>query len=97
MRARPRPSMPVRRPFLLKVRLGLGHDPASLLEPALDAHARTRQPDVASSTAKQGLAIEHVATRRRCASEDAAAELVKALNRVEGVQSVSLERVNGDE
>jgi hypothetical protein len=70
------------------VRVGLGHDVDSLLGPALSAHARTRRL-VSMVTAKQGMAIE-VSYRAELPSEQSAGELVKALNRVEGVQSVSL-------
>ena len=74
--------------YLLQVRVGLGHDVDSLLGPALSAHARTRRL-VSMVTAKQGMAIE-VSYRAELPSEQSAGELVKALNRVEGVQSVSL-------
>ena len=46
-----------RPPYLLQVRVGLGHDVESVLAPALSAHVRSRRL-VAMSTAKQGMAIE---------------------------------------
>ena len=44
-------------------------------------------------TAKQGLAIE-LSYRAALRNEENAAELVNALNRVDGVQGVSLERMD---
>jgi Domain of unknown function (DUF4956) len=82
-------------PYVLEVRVGLGHDVESLLGPALAAHVRSRRL-VALATAKQGLAIE-VKYRTELQTEQSAGELVKALNLVEGVQSVSLTRVETDE
>jgi hypothetical protein len=76
--------------YLLQARLGLGHDVDSLLGPALGAHVRTRRL-VSMATAKQGMAIE-VSYSIVLRSEQSAVELVKALNRVEGVQSVTLNR-----
>ena len=85
-------AVPVRHdPFLLNVRLALGHDPAALLAPAFDAHLMARHL-VSIGTAKQGLAIE-LTYRAALRNEETAAELVNALNRVDGVQSVSLERM----
>ena len=79
-------------PFLLNVRLALGHDPATLLAPVFDAHLVARLWSI--GTAKQGLAIE-LSYRAALRNEESAAELVNALNRVDGVQSVSLERMDG--
>jgi hypothetical protein len=47
-------------------------------------------------TAKQGLVLE-LTYRAALRSEDAAGELVKALNRSEGVQGVALERLDAGE
>jgi hypothetical protein len=81
--------------FLLQVRVGLGHDVDGLLGPALGAHTRTRKL-VSLATAKQGMAIE-VSYTIELQSERSAAELVKALNRIEGVQSVAINReMTGD-
>lgn len=86
-------AAPVRHdPFLLNVRLALGHDPAALLAPAFDAHLMARHL-VSIGTAKQGLAIE-LSYRAALRNEETAAELVNALNRVDGVQSVSLQRLD---
>src|SRR4051794_1915302 len=79
-------------PFKVNVRLALGHDPAALLAPAFDAHLMARHL-VSIGTAKQGLAIE-LSYRAALRNEETAAELVNALNRVDGVQSVSLERLD---
>jgi hypothetical protein len=48
---------------------------------------------VSIGTAKQGLAIE-LSYRAALRNEENVAELVNALNRVDGVQSVSLERMD---
>jgi len=85
-------AVPVRHdPFVLKIRLGVGHDPAALLGATFDTYLLARHM-VSIGTAKQGLAIE-VAYRAAMRSEEKAAEFVTALNRLEGVQSVSLERL----
>jgi hypothetical protein len=76
--------------FLLQVRIGLGHDVESLLGPAFGAHVRSRRL-VSMATAKQGMAIE-VSYSIELRSEQSAVELVKALNRIEGIQSVTLNR-----
>ncbi len=76
--------------YLLQVRVGLGHDVEVLLNPALTPYVSGRRL-VAMATAKQGMAIEATyAIELR--GQQAAGELVKALNRIEGVQSVSLNR-----
>ena len=79
-------------PFRLNVRVALGHDPAALLGPAFDTHLVARHL-VSIGTAKQGLAIE-LSYRAALRNEENVAELVNALNRVDGVQSVSLERMD---
>jgi hypothetical protein len=76
--------------YLLQVRVGLGHDVEALLNPSLAPYLRGRRL-MAMATAKQGMAIEATyAIELR--DPQAAGELVKALNRIEGVQSVSLNR-----
>jgi hypothetical protein len=82
-------------PYLLHVRLGLGHDAATLLGGALDIHARRRQL-VSLATARQGTSIE-VSYRTALPSDDSADELVRALNRLDGVQNVSLQRVETED
>jgi hypothetical protein len=82
-------------PFLLHVRLGLGHDPDTLLAGAFDACAGRRQL-VSLATARQGMSLE-VSYRAALREGRSVDELVKALNRIDGVQSVSLERVDTQE
>ena len=85
-------SQPV---FLLTVRVGLGHDLDELLGGTLNAHLQEREL-LSVSTAKQGVALDVIyETRLRRGSAEA--ELVKALNRVEGVQSVQLQRRGFDQ
>ena len=82
-------------PYRLEVRVGLGHDADSILAPALKDHVRTRRL-TSIATAKQGMAIE-VVYRVELQSDASAVELVKALNRIEGVQNVALARITSDE
>jgi hypothetical protein len=86
-------------PFQLQVRIGIGHDPQAVMGPALDEHAPDRRL-MSIATARQGLAIDM--TYRTTLRADASADtLLRALNRVEGVQSVTLHRIvradEGDE
>jgi uncharacterized membrane protein YhiD involved in acid resistance len=77
--------------YLIQVRIGLGHDPDALLAATLDSYVSSRKI-AAIETAKQGLAIE-ITYRADLRDERSAATIVAALNRLEGVQSVSLQRV----
>lgn len=95
---RTRPETPVSAdaiPFLLQVRLGLGHDVQAVLGGALDAHTGRRDL-VSIVTARQGLAVD-VSYKTTLHTDRSAEDLVKALNRIEGVQSVALQRVETDE
>ena len=86
-------AAPVRHdPFLLNVRLGLGHDAAAVLGPVFDSHLVARHL-VSIGTAKQGMAIE-LSYRAALKREENAGEFVKALNRLDGVQAVSLDRMD---
>jgi hypothetical protein len=76
--------------YLLQVRVGVGHDAETLIGDALNTHLHARRL-VSMSTARQGMALE-VSYRAALKSERSAAELVKALNRLEGVQSVTLQQ-----
>jgi hypothetical protein len=76
--------------YLLHVRIGLGHDPGTLLGPAFDAYLIARHL-LSIGTAKQGLALE-LSYRAALRSEESASELVKTLNRLEGVQGITLQR-----
>jgi hypothetical protein len=85
-------AVPVRHdPFVLHIRIGVGNDPATLLGPTFDKYLLARHM-ISIGTAKQGMAIE-VSYRAAMRREDAAAEFVTALNRLEGVQNVELERL----
>jgi hypothetical protein len=81
--------------YLLQVRVGLGHDVEGVLAPALSAHVRSYRL-VSMTTAKQGMAIE-ATYRTELQKEQSAGELVKALNLIEGVQGVSLNRETADD
>ena len=63
----------------LNVRLGLGHDASAVLGPVFDIYLVARHL-ISIGTAKQGLAIE-LSYRARLKNEEAAGDLVKALNR----------------
>lgn len=78
-------------PFDLQVRLGIGHDPHTALAPTLDQHVRQRRL-MSIATARQGLAVD-ATYRMALAAEETAEALLRALNRIDGVQSVTLQRV----
>jgi uncharacterized membrane protein YhiD involved in acid resistance len=83
---------PRQEPYTLKVRLGLGHDAAALLGPTFDTFLKSRHL-VSIETARQGMALE-LSYRTALRNEAAAGELVTALNRLEGVQGISLQRLD---
>ena len=73
------------------MRVGIGHDTRSLLGPVLDQHIPARTV-VSLSSVRQGTAIE--VTYRASVGNDATGEsLVLALNRLDGVQGVTLTRL----
>jgi hypothetical protein len=76
--------------YLLQVRVSLGHDVEGVVGPAVSSHVSVRRL-VSITTAKQGLAIE-ATFWVELRNETSGVELVKALNRVDGVQSVALTR-----
>jgi hypothetical protein len=80
---------------VLQIRVGLGQDLESLLKGAVDNLVRSRRL-LGLSTAKQGMAIE-ATYRIELRDDGSAAEVVKALNRVEGVQAITLNRENSEE
>jgi uncharacterized membrane protein YhiD involved in acid resistance len=82
-------------PFELQVRLGIGHDPHTVLPPVLDRHVRSRRL-MSMSTARQGLALD-TTFRADLPTDETADALVRELNRIEGVQSVTLQRVTQEE
>lgn len=80
--------------FLLSLRVGLGLDLDKLLGATLDVHLQEREL-MSVATAKQGVSLDVTYETRLCPS-GSADELVKALNRIEGVQSVELQRRDFD-
>ena len=78
-------------PFELQVRLGIGHDPHTTLEPTLGQHTGGRRL-MSIATARQGIAVD-ATYRIALRAEETANALVVALNRIEGVQNVALQRV----
>jgi hypothetical protein len=78
-------------PFELSVRLGLGVEPDAALGGALDTLGVSRRL-TRVTTGKQGLTVE-VAYRAALADESSAPRVVTTLNRIEGVQNVTLERL----
>ena len=77
-------------PFLLRVRIGLGSDHDAVLGGAFNQFLLTRRL-MSVSTAKLGAALSLV-YEARLRSGMSAEDLVKALNRVEGVQDVRFHR-----
>ena len=77
-------------PFLLRVRIGVGNDFDAVLGGALGQHLLGRRL-MSVSTAKLGAALS-VVYEARLRSGATPEELVKALNRVEGVQDVRFHR-----
>ena len=82
-------------PFELTVRLALGGDPEAVLGPTLSQHGVSRRLALVA-TARQGLAMD-VAYRAGLGDESTAAALVTALNRLDGVQGVTLQRATATE
>ena len=78
-------------PFELQVRLGIGHDPHTTLGPTLDQLTRGRRL-MSIATARQGIAVD-ATYRVALPADETANALVVVLNRIEGVQSVSVQRV----
>ena len=74
--------------YELRVRAGLGRDLDSLIGPTLGGHASEHRL-LSVATARQGMSLE-ASYRVRLRGEASADELVKALNRIEGVQSVEI-------
>jgi len=76
--------------YLVTMRVGLGHDVESLVGSVLDAHLKRRHL-MSMGTVKQGLSVE-VAYSGTMSDDRQPELLVKALNRLEGVQGVDLAR-----
>lgn len=77
-------------PFILRLRIGLGHDVDALLGGTFDQHVQEREL-MSVATGKQGTALE-VTYETRLRPGTAPDDLVKALNLIEGVQRVELHR-----
>jgi hypothetical protein len=88
-------SVPEQLPFELTVRLPPGRDPEEALAGVFDQFKVLRRLTMVA-TARQGLAVD-VAYRAALVNEGAAAALVNALNRVDGVQAVTLQRAASSE
>jgi uncharacterized membrane protein YhiD involved in acid resistance len=84
------PLLAVPLPYLLRVRVGLGHDPKVLLQQALDTYVTERRLH-GIETAKQGISID-VTYEVQLRSAQVAEDFVRSLNRLEGVQDVRLQR-----
>lgn len=78
-------------PFELTVRMALGGDPEVLLGSTLDRFKVSRRL-MGVATARQGLSVE-VGYRAALVDESSASEIVNALNRLDGVQGVTLQRL----
>jgi hypothetical protein len=81
--------------FLLGLRVGLGHDLEKLLGATLDTHLQERVL-MSITTAKQGVSLD-ITYETRLRPDGSADELVRALNRIEGVQSVQFQRRGFDQ
>ena len=88
-------TLPEQLPFELTVRLPTGQDPEEALSRTFEQFQVQRRLTMVA-TARQGLAVD-VAYRAALANEGTAAGLVNALNRLEGVQAVTLQRASSGE
>jgi hypothetical protein len=77
-------------PLLVKIRIGLGHDAEALLGPTLDVYFSHRRMESIETT-KHGVSID-VAYEAKMREPGTPEQLVRALNGLEGVQSVRVER-----
>lgn len=82
-------------PFVLTVRVALGQDSEALLGPTLERWVSARRL-VSAATTRQGMSID-VAYKVSLRDERSAGELVNVLNRLEGVQAVTLQRAAPEE
>jgi uncharacterized membrane protein YhiD involved in acid resistance len=90
MRSRPARTPDALAWFTLSVRVGLGHDAETLIGSTLDKFASDRRV-MSMATARQGMSID-ITYETRLRKDSVPDELVKALNRIEGIQSVELQR-----
>lgn len=79
-----------RLPLFLRVRIGFGYDAEALLGSTLDVYFSHRRLQ-SIETAKHGVSID-VAYEAKLREPGTPEQLVRALNRIEGVQSVRVER-----
>lgn len=94
MMARARVFSAAQPAYLLSLRVGLGHGLDTLLDGTFDRHLQEREL-MSVATVKQGVFLD-VTYETRLRSNGSADELVKALNRIEGVQSVRFQRRDFD-
>lgn len=94
MRFGPKKIGPAEPDYRLNLRVGIGTDLSKTLAQAFDGQVQDLRL-IAMATAKDGLAL-NVSYQLRLSDPAAANRVVKALNRVEGVQSVQLERRDWD-
>jgi hypothetical protein len=90
MRSRPARTPDALAWFTLSVRVGLGHDAETLIGGTLDKFASDRRV-MSMATARQGMSID-ITYETRLRKDSVPDDLVKALNRIEGIQSVELQR-----
>ena len=76
--------------YMVTIRVGLGYDVEPLVGTVLDAHMQRRHL-MSMGTVKQGMSVE-VAYSGSISDDRQPESLVKALNRLEGVQGVDLAR-----
>jgi hypothetical protein len=81
--------------YVLSLKVGLGQDLNKLLDGQCDAHLTERKL-LSMGTGKQGIALSAI-YQVRLRPGSSADELVRLLNRTEGVQSVQLERRGWEE
>jgi len=81
--------------YVLSLRVGLGQDVNKLLDGQCDAHITDRKL-LSMGTGKQGIALT-VIYQVRLRPNGSPDDLVRMLNRTEGVQSVQLERRGWEE
>lgn len=82
-------------PYLVRVRVGLGHDVEKLASTVLSTYMAQRRIR-SIETAKQGISID-VTYEAALKQDNAAVELVGALNKLDGVQDVQIERRDLDQ
>ena len=73
----------------LKLKVGLGHDLSAAVAPVLDEYLSGRRLK-SMGTASEGSALD-VAYEVDLPADDSAEALIKALNQVDGVQSVQIQ------